>query len=254
MSLPPLNTATLLREHGLHASKGLGQNFLQDQTALEKIVQAAEIQPDDVVLEIGPGLGSLTRYLAVSAKSVIAVELDREIIPVLQTVLAPYPNTRIVEGDILQGSPASLVNTDDYLVVANVPYYITPAIFRHLLETSPRPRRIVLTIQKEVAERICAKPGDMSLLALSVQVYGQPKIAAIIPAEAFFPVPKVDSAIIRVDMLPEPRIPAPLLDIFFHMAKAGFSQKRKTLRNSLSAGLRLSTSETAQLLEQSGID
>jgi 16S rRNA (adenine1518-N6/adenine1519-N6)-dimethyltransferase len=254
MNLPPLNTIALLREHGLRADKGLGQNFLQDLTALEKIVEAAEIQSDDVVLEIGPGLGSLTRYLALSAKSVTAVELDRELIPVLQTVLAPYPNTRVVEGDILQVSLASLVDTDDYLVVANVPYYITSAIFRHLLETSPRPRRMVLTIQKEVAERICAKPGDMSLLALSVQVYGQPKIAAILPAEAFFPIPKVDSAIIRVDMLPQPRIPAPLLDTFFQMAKAGFSQKRKTLRNSLSAGLRLSPSETAQLLEQSGID
>jgi 16S rRNA (adenine1518-N6/adenine1519-N6)-dimethyltransferase len=254
MNLPPLNTAALLLEHGLHAQKGLGQNFLQDLTALDKIIQAAEIQPDDVVLEIGPGLGSLTRYLALSAKSVTAVELDRELIPVLQTVLAPYPNTRIVEGDILQVSLASLVDTDDYLVVANVPYYITSAIFRHLLETSPRPRRMVLTIQKEVAERICAKPGDMSLLALSVQVYGQPKIVTILPAEAFFPVPKVDSAIIRVDMLPQPRIPAPLLDTFFHMAKAGFSQKRKTLRNSLSAGLRLSPAETGQLLELSGID
>jgi 16S rRNA (adenine1518-N6/adenine1519-N6)-dimethyltransferase len=254
MNLPPLNTTALLREHGLHAQKGLGQNFLQDLTALDKIIQAAEIQPDDVVLEIGPGLGSLTRYLALSAKSVTAVELDRELIPVLQTVLAPYPNTRIVEGDILQVSLASLVDTDDYLVVANVPYYITSAIFRHLLETSPRPRRMVLTIQKEVAERICAKPGDMSLLALSVQVYGQPKIVTILPAEAFFPVPKVDSAIIRVDMLPQPRIPAPLLNTFFHMAKAGFSQKRKTLRNSLSAGLRLSPAETGQLLELSGID
>ena len=254
MKLPPLNTTALLREHGLHANKGLGQNFLQDLSALETIVQAAEIQPDDVVLEIGPGLGNLTRYLALSAKSVIAIELDRELIPVLQTVLAPYPNTRIIEGDILQVSPASLVDTDDYLVVANVPYYITSAIFRHLLENTPRPRRMVLTIQKEVAERICAKPGDMSLLALSVQVYGQPKIAAILPAEAFFPVPKVDSAIIRVDMLPQPRIPAPLLDTFFQMVKAGFSQKRKTLRNSLSAGLRLSPSDAGQLLELSGID
>jgi 16S rRNA (adenine1518-N6/adenine1519-N6)-dimethyltransferase len=254
MNLPALNTTALLREHGLHASKGLGQNFLQDLTALEKIVETAGIQPDDVVLEIGPGLGSLTRYLALSAKSVMAVELDRELIPVLQTVLAPYPNARVVEGDILQVSPSSLVETDDYLVVANVPYYITSAIFRHLLETSPRPRRMVLTIQKEVAERICAKPGDMSLLALSVQVYGEPKIAAILPAEAFFPIPKVDSAIIRVDMLPQPRIPAPLLNTFFQMAKAGFSQKRKTLRNSLSAGLRLSTFDAGQLLEQAGID
>jgi len=254
MNLPPLNTSALLREHGLRADKGLGQNFLQDLTALEKIVAAAEIQPDDLVLEIGPGLGSLTRYLALAAKAVTAVELDPDLIPVLETVLAPYPNTRVIQGDILQFSPAALMGADDYLVVANVPYYITSAIIRHLMETSPRPRRIVLTVQKEVAERVCAKPGEMSLLALSVQVFGEPKIAAIIPAEAFFPVPKVDSAILRVDLLPEPRLPTPLLKTFFQMAKAGFSQKRKTLRNSLSAGLRLSPAEAGQLLEQAGLD
>ncbi len=254
MNLEPLNTTALLREHGLRADKSLGQNFLSDRASLEKIVHAAQIQPDDVVLEIGPGLGSLTRYLALSAKTVTTVELDRDLIPVLQAVLAPYPNTRIIEGDILKVSPAQLMDSADYLVVANVPYYITSAIFRHLLETSPRPRRIVLTIQKEVAERICAEPGEMSLLALSVQVYGQPKITDILPAEAFFPAPKVDSAILRVDMYPESIIPAPLLNTFFLMAKAGFSQKRKTLRNSISAGLRMSPSDTGQLLESAGID
>lgn len=254
LNLPPLNTTALLREHGLRADKGLGQNFLSETAFLEKIVAAAEITPQDTVLEIGPGLGSLTRYLALAAKTVTAVELDPDLIPVLRTVLAPYPNTRVVEGDILRVSPAELVATPDYLVVANVPYYITSAIFRHLLEASPRPRRMVLTIQKEVAERICAQPGDLSLLALSVQVYGQPQIAGILPAEAFFPVPKVDSAIIRVDLFPEPYIPTPLLNAFFHLIKAGFSQKRKTLRNSLSAGLRLSPAEAGQLLEKSGID
>ncbi len=254
MNLEPLNTTALLREHGLRADKSLGQNFLSDRASLEKIVHAAQIQPDDVVLEIGPGLGSLTRYLALSAKTVTTVELDRDLIPVLQAVLAPYPNTRIIEGDILKVSPAQLMDSADYLVVANVPYYITSAIFRHLLETSPRPRRIVLTIQKEVAERICAEPGEMSLLALSVQVYGQPKITDILPAEAFFPAPKVDSAILRVDMYPESIIPAPLLNTFFLMAKAGFSQKRKTLRNSISAGLRMSPSDTGQLLESADID
>jgi len=254
MNLPPLNTTALLREHGLHAQKGLGQNFLQDLTALDKIVQAAEIQPDDVVLEIGPGLGSLTRYLALSAKSVTAVELDRELIPVLQTVLAPYPNTRVVEGDILQVSPASLVDTDDYLVVANVPYYITSAIFRHLLETSPRPRRMVLTIQKEVAERICAKPGDLSLLALSVQVYGKPSLVEKIPAAAFHPAPKVDSAILRIDIYNEPLIPTEMLKTFFKLTKAGFGQKRKTLRNSLSAGLQISPKDAETLLTSTGID
>ncbi len=253
-NLPPLNVTTLLRQHGLHPDKSLGQNFLQEPAALEKIVQAAEIQADDAILEIGPGLGNLTRYLAVSAQSVTAVELDPRMIPILETVLAPYPNTRIVHGDILDFAPQTLVPAADYLVVANVPYYITSAIFRHLLETAPRPRRIVLTIQKEVAERICALPGDMSLLALSIQIYGDPKIVDTIPAAAFFPAPKVDSAIIRVDLYPAPLIPLPLLNTFFRLAKAGFSQKRKTLRNSLSAGLAISTTEAAQFLEQVNID
>ena len=254
MSLPYLNIPTLLREHGLRPDKKLGQNFLQDTAALEQIVRTAEIQSDDAVLEIGPGLGSLTRYLAQSAKTVTAVELDPGLIPVLQTVLAPHPNVRVVEGDILRFAPSALMDQNDYLVVANVPYYITSAIFRHLLEKAPRPRRIVLTIQQEVAERICAAPGDMSLLALSVQVYGRPVIAANIPASAFTPIPNVDSAVIRVDMYPEPVIPIPLLERFFRLAKAGFSQKRKTLRNSLSAGLAISTSEASQMLGQAGVD
>jgi len=254
VTLPPLNTSALLREHGLHANKGLGQNFLTDPSALESIVRAADIQPTDAVLEIGPGLGSLTRYLALAAGSVTAVELDGDLVPVLQDVLAPYPNARVIAGDILQLSPSALVEAADYLVVANVPYYITSAIFRHLLASAPRPRRMVLTIQKEVAERICAAPGDMSLLSLSVQVYGKPGIRAILPAETFFPVPKVDSAVIRVDMYPQPLIPLELLDTFFRIIKAGFSQKRKTLRNSLSAGLRLSPAAAGQLLEDAGID
>lgn len=252
--LAPLNILSLLREHGLRPDKSLGQNFLQDPIELQKIVAAAEIQPDDAVLEIGPGLGSLTRYLALSAKTVTAVELDRNLLPVLEHVLGPYPNVRLVAGDILKFSPSDLVNANDYLVVANVPYYITSAIFRHLLEKNPRPRRIVLTIQKEVAERICARPGEMSLLALSIQVYGQPVIAANIPAEAFLPAPKVDSAVIRVDLFPQPVIPADRLDRFFRLAKAGFSQKRKTLRNSLSAGLTIPAMEAAHMLESSGID
>jgi 16S rRNA (adenine1518-N6/adenine1519-N6)-dimethyltransferase len=254
MSISPLDVIALMRKYGLRPDKSLGQNFLQDSAALEKIVAAAEIRPDDTLLEIGPGLGSLTRFLAASAKTVTAVELDRSLLPVLETVLAPYPNVRLVEGDILKFSPAQLVDRDDYLVVANVPYYITSAIFRHLLSQPPRPRRIVLTVQKEVAERVCARPGDMSLLALSIQVYGQPGIAAIIPAEAFYPAPKVDSAVIRVDLYPAPLIPASLLDRFFRLAKAGFSQKRKTLRNSLSAGLAISPGAAAQMLEQAGVD
>ena len=254
MKLPILNTISLLKQHGLRAEKGLGQNFLQNPLALELIADAAAIQPANVVLEIGPGLGSLTRYLAQSAKLVVSVELDHELIPVLTSVLSSYDNIRIIEGDILQISPSTILDTDDYLVVANVPYYITSAIFRHLLGSKPRPGRIVLTIQKEVAERICAQPGELSLLALSVQIYGNPRIMNLIPAEDFYPQPKVDSAILRVDMYAEPKIAEERINTFFTLAKAGFSQKRKTLRNSLSGGLRISPDNAGNLLQKSGVD
>lgn len=252
--IPPLNVAGLLKQHGLRADKRLGQNFLQDPRALEKIVQAAGIHPQDTVLEIGPGLGSLTRYLAAAAKKVTAVELDQKLFPPLEAVLAPYKNIQLVQGDMLGIKPNEIIDQQDYLVVANIPYYITSALIRHLLESSPRPRRIVLTIQKEVAERICAGPGDLSLLALSVQVYGQPRIAAHIPAGAFFPAPNVDSAVLVIDIFPTPGVEEKLLDIFFKLIKAGFSQKRKKLRNSLSAGLRLSPPEAEKLLLAAEID
>ena len=252
--IPPLNAAALLKRYDLRAHKGLGQNFLQDPLALERIIAAAEIQPTDTVLEIGAGLGSLTRYLAVSAKEVIAVELDQNLLPPLKAVLSPYQNVRLIHGDILDLSPKDLVLDNDYTVVANIPYYITSAVIRHLLENKPKPRRIVLTIQKEVAKRICAEPGDMSLLALSVQVYGKPNIAAQIPAEAFFPAPKVDSAVLTVDIYPSPLIKEGLLNTFFKLTKAGFSQKRKTLRNSLSSGLHIPPTEAAEFLTRAGID
>src|SRR5215216_977876 len=252
--IPPLNTETLLKRHGLRAHKGLGQNFLQDPLALEEIVSAAEIQPTDTVLEIGPGLGSLTRYLAVSAKEVVAVELDSNLLPALQAVLTSYPNVRLMQGDILKLSPKDLITEKDYLVVANIPYYITSAVIRHLLESEVKPRRIVLTVQKEVAQRICATPGDMSLLALSVQVYGKPRIAARIPASAFFPAPKVDSAVLCVDIYSSALIKPELLNTFFKLIKAGFSQKRKTLRNSLSSGLHISPTTSTDLLTRAGID
>lgn len=252
--IPVLNAAALLKRHGLHADKSLGQNFLQDPFALEAIAHAAEIQATDTVLEIGPGLGSLTRYLAVAAQQVVAVELDHDLLAPLQAVLTPHPNVTVIHGDILKLSPRDLIQTDDYLVVANIPYYITSAVIRHLLENPARPRRIVLTIQKEVAQRICAKPGDMSLLALSVQVYGKPHIAARIPAGAFFPAPKVDSAVLTVDIYPTPQIEPDFLNTFFKLIKAGFSQKRKTLRNSLSAGLHISPAHAEELLTKVNID
>jgi len=252
--IPPLNAAALLKRYDLRAHKGLGQNFLQDPLALEKIVSAAEIQPVDTVLEIGPGLGSLTRYLAISAKEVVAVELDMNLLPPLKATLSPYRNIRLIHGDILKLSPKDLNLENDYIVVANIPYYITSAVIRHLLESELKPRRIVLTVQKEVAQRICAEPGDMSLLALSVQIYGNARIAAHIPANAFFPAPKVDSSVLIVEIYSSPRIREELLNTFFKLIKAGFSQKRKTLRNSLSSGLHISPTDAADLLTRVNID
>ncbi len=252
--VPPLNTAALLHQYGLRPNKSLGQNFLQDPAALESIVKAAEIEPDDSVLEVGPGLGSLTRYLAVNAQEVVAVELDQRLLPPLQDVLSSYTNVRLIQADILKISPAELMSKDGYLVVANIPYYITSALLRHLLESRPRPRRMVLTVQKEVAERICAESGQMSLLSLSVQVYGRPKIIARIPAGAFYPAPKIDSAVLRIEIANEPKIPYAQLEKFFQLAKAGFGQKRKTLRNSISAGLRITPTQAQSLLEAAGIN
>ena len=252
--IPALNASVLLKQYGLRADKKLGQNFLQDPFALESIAAAAQIEPSDTVLEIGPGLGSLTRYLAASARQVIAVELDADLIPPLQAVTSTYDNIQIIHGDILKISPRELIRKPDYLVVANIPYYITSAIIRHLLESNNKPRRIVLTIQKEVADRICAKPGDMSLLALSVQVYGQPRIVKRIPANAFFPAPKVDSAVLCVDIYPSPQTPSESINTFFKLIKAGFSQKRKTLRNSLSSGLHIPPPTAEEMLTKAGID
>jgi 16S rRNA (adenine1518-N6/adenine1519-N6)-dimethyltransferase len=253
-TLPPLSIPALMRRHGLSAKKSLGQNFLLDASALEKVVAAADIPAGATVLEIGPGLGSLTRYLARAAGRVVAVELDAALIPALREVLTGEENVTILHGDILQQDMAALVDDPGYLVVANIPYYITSAVIRHLLEAPVRPSRLVLTMQKEVADRICARPGDLSLLALSVQVYGEPHPVARIPAGAFYPPPKVDSAVLRVDLYPRARIPEEQLEVFFHLAKVAFAQKRKTLRNTLSAGLRWPPDKAAQFLASAGID
>lgn len=259
LSLPPLNIPALLRAHGLSPKKSLGQNFLVDPVALERIVECAEIDPDGAVLEVGPGLGSLTRHLALAARRVVAVELDGNLVNVLEEVLQGISNVEVVHGDILKLDPDQLMRQDGYWVVANIPYYITSSLIRHLLDAGGqarpvKPRRLVLTVQREVAERASAGPGDMSLLALGVQVYGMPKIAARIPAGAFYPPPKVDSSVVRVDLYSEPLIPTAQLDDFFKLAKAGFGQKRKTLRNALSAGLGWTGERTASLLQAADID
>lgn len=254
MSLKPLHIPELLKEFGLEPKKSLGQNFLVDSASLEKVVDAAQINSKDVILEIGAGPGNLTRELATSAGRVVAVELDQHYLPVLEKTLAGFKNIQVVHADILKADPVQLGLPDEYIVVANIPYYITSAVIRHLLEAQVKPARMILTVQQQVAERICAVPNDMNLLALSVQVYGQPSIAASIPAGAFYPPPEVDSAVVKIGLFPEPVIPKEKLTLFFQLAKAGFSQKRKTLRNSISAGMRLKPPQASEILTASGID
>lgn len=232
----------------------MGQNFLVDEKALARIAEVADVSSEDTVLEIGAGLGHLTRYLAEEAKRVVAVEVDERLIPPLREVLTSWENVNIVQGDILNLSPQELDLGDDYIVVGNIPYYITSAIIRHLLEAKTKPHRLILTVQYEVAQRICAVSGDMSVLALSVQIYGEPYLTSRIPTGAFHPPPKVESASIRIDLYPSPIVSPEKLDLFFRLVKAGFQHRRKTLRNSVSAGMGWEKDRTEALLEASGID
>jgi 16S rRNA (adenine1518-N6/adenine1519-N6)-dimethyltransferase len=243
----------LLQRYGLHPKKGLGQNFLVEEAALRRIVTAADLTESDTVLEIGPGLGALTRHLAVAAGRVVAVELDDRFIPVLREQLAGVSNVELIEGDILALDPAALVG-GPYKVVANLPYYITAAVLRHLLESTPRPELMVLTVQLEVAQRLTAQPGEMSLLAISVQYYGPVRQVARIKAGSFYPRPEVDSAVVRVDLDRDPPLTGPDERCFFRVVRAGFGQRRKQLRNSLKAGLGIPAKEVEAALTAAGID
>ncbi len=247
----------LLKRHGLWARKSLGQHFLLDNAALDKIVAAAELTPDDTVVEIGPGPGPLTRKLADAAGRVIAVELDERMVDLLRAEVTPGRAVEVVQGDILQTDLRDLVTSrgaSRYKVVANLPYYITSAALRHILEASLPPTRVVVLVQREVAERIVARPPDMSLLAVSVQLFGAPRIVARVPAGAFYPPPKVDSAIVRLDVYPQPAEGVTDVVGFFEVTRAGFGQKRKQLRNSLSQGLRRPAADIDAALRAAAID
>ena len=238
----------ILNRYGLEPKKSLGQNFLFDENVLWRIIEAADVGAEDVVLEIGPGLGALTRLLAQTAVSVTAVELDDRLLPILEDELEPYDNVHLVHGDILEQDPGQLFD-QPYKVVANVPYYITGAILRHLLSARHKPTCMVLTVQKEVAERVTAVPPHMSLLAVSAQVYGPVQQVGTLKAGAFWPRPDVDSAVIRLDISHPPADE----EAFFRVARAGFSQKRKQLHNNLRQ-LGLGKQEIAQILLTTGVD
>jgi 16S rRNA (adenine1518-N6/adenine1519-N6)-dimethyltransferase len=249
-----MNPKELLEQYAVLPKKRLGQNFLHDPNALEKIAATAELGPDDTVLEIGPGTGALTEVLALRARRVIAVELDERLRPILDERLSPYPNTEVIYQDILTVDVPAVIGNSSYVVVANVPYYITSAIIRHLLENTLRPRRLVLTMQLEVAERLVANPDDMSVLSVSAQFYAQTRIVTRLKPGAFWPRPDVDSAVVRMDTYPTPVVTVPSEALFFRVVRAGFSQKRKQLKNSLGHGLSLDAAATAALLEGVNID
>lgn len=244
---------SLLRSHGLRPNKRLGQSFLADPALLAHIADAADLLPGDLVVEVGAGLGTLTRQLAARAGQVIAVEIDPGLLDILREQVRGHPNVAVLAGDILR-VPIPNLTPRGYKLVGNVPYNITSAILRHFLEHEPRPSLVVMTLQREVAERIVAGPGEMSLLAVSVQFYGRPRIVARIPAGAFYPPPEVDSAVLRIDVLPEPAVPGVDEQAFFRAVRAGFGQKRKTLRNSLRAGLALDAAKVSFVLGAAGID
>lgn len=248
-----------LRRYGIDPKKSLGQNFLVDESYLDRIVAEAELTRADTVIEIGPGPGTLTARLAAQAGRVVAVELDTRLIALLREEFAAQPHVSIVHGDILEADMAALAGDaaageGGYKVVANLPYYITSQALRLLLEARVPPRLAVLTVQKEVAQRIVAGPGEMSLLALSVQFYAVPRLVTTIPAGAFTPRPKVDSAVVRLDVRPAPAVAGIAPAHFFRAARAGFGQKRKQLLNSLSGGLALDKTTVAAVLEAAGID
>lgn len=257
-----IDPRSLLRRYGLRPRKGLGQHFLADPGALGRIVDAAELAPSDVVLEVGPGLGVLTDALARGAGRVVAVEVDPMMRAVLADVLAGRHNVEVVAADVLDVEPADLLGLgpgaagrqDGYKVVANLPYHITSAVLRHLLEARVRPEIAVVMVQREVADRILAEPGRMSILAVAVQLYARPSRVATVLAGAFYPRPKVDSAVVRLDVYPEPRVAVADAAPFFRVVRAGFGQKRKQLKNSLAAGLRLGASDAAAALAAAGIE
>jgi 16S rRNA (adenine1518-N6/adenine1519-N6)-dimethyltransferase len=253
----------LLKKYQLRPSKKLGQNFLIDESVIKKIIKVAELKKDDIILEIGPGIGNLTLELAKKVKKVVAVEKDQRMIEILEKLLESLDirNVQIIKGDILKLEPKTYnlkpktynLKPKTYRVVANIPYYLTSPLIRKFLEEKCPPKEMILMVQKEVAQRICANPPQMSILAVSVQFYAEPKIISFVSKKSFWPQPKVDSAIIKII----PRKSAYSISVnqllFFKIVKAGFSQPRKQLANNLSNGLKIDKEKVKNWLLKNNI-
>ena len=234
------------------AKKGLGQHWLEDDAALQAMVQAGGVEPGDEVLEIGPGYGTLTEYLLAAGAQVTALEFDESLVPGLLSKFAHVPELKVEQGDIRTYDFTAM--PPDYKIVANIPYYLTSNLIQLISETTNQPSVAVLLMQKEVAERVVAKPGDMSILSVTAQFYWEASLDMIVGAELFSPPPKVDSQILVLKRRATPLFTDVESKQFFRVVKAGFSQKRKTLLNSLSGGLAVSKDEARALLEKADIE
>ncbi len=241
-----------LESLALRPSRRLGQSFLVEPAVLMHILRAAALDPHDAVLEVGPGLGVLTGELLRRAGRVVAVELDRRLAAWLRQRLGADPRLRLVEGDILAQDPCALLEGRPYHVVANLPYAITSPVLRHLLEARPAPGRLVLMVQWEVGRRVAAAPPDMSMLALAVQVYATPEIVCRVPAGCFFPIPRVDSAVLRLEVAPRPRVDVPVADLF-RLAQLAFAHPRQQIGKTLALGLGRPRAEVDAALAAAGV-
>ena len=245
----------ICKRFDIKMSKKLGQNFLIKRGIVDEIVRAAELTPGEPVLEVGPGIGTLTQGLAQSGADVTAIELDRRLLEVLDTTLASYDNVRIVHGDVLKLDVPTIMNHKPFKVVANLPYYITTPIIMSLLESKLPIERLVVMVQKEVALRMVAQPGtkDYGALSVAVQYYTEPDIVLDVPPKSFLPAPAVTSSVIRCVLRDKP--PVDVIDekLFFHVVKAGFAQRRKTFANTMKT-TGLSKDRIEELLEKANID
>ena len=257
----PQKTIEVIQKHGFDFQKKFGQNFLIDPHVLDKIIAAAQITKDDFVLEIGPGIGTMTQYLAEAAREVTAVEIDRNLIPILEETLAEYDNVTVINQDVLKTDLAALAQEKNggrpIKVVANLPYYITTPIIMGLFESGVPLASITVMVQKEVALRMQAGPGtkDYGALSLAVQYYAEPYIAANVPPNCFIPRPNVGSAVIRLTRYQEPPVKVKDEKLMFSLIRASFNQRRKTLLNGLknSAELNFSKEEILEALAKAGL-
>jgi 16S rRNA (adenine1518-N6/adenine1519-N6)-dimethyltransferase len=245
----------LMTELGIRPNKGLGQHFLFERGVVERMVRVAGVTASDSVLEVGPGLGILTSELLRKAGRVVAVEVDRSLAAHLRAAFGDLPGFELVEANALRLDAGDLFAADEpFEVVANLPYSVGSAILRHLLEGERQPRRLTVMLQKEVAERLTARPPEMSVLAVATQFFAAPRIAFDVAPSVFIPPPKVESAVVILEVRPQPPLPGLLHPLFFKIVNAGFRQKRKQIANSLADILRLPKGELVPWLEAAGID